>query len=70
MGFESFGAKMSKTPVPEEIHEKVTRLTPAYMIIIETRLQSMNRMIDSKEDHAVVDLPCGYSSRGICLSRL
>ena len=69
LGFEAFGTQTSKRNVPKEMEEQVKRLFPAYTILIETRFQSMNRLIEQMADRVVVDLPCGYTSRGIRLSR-
>lgn len=69
LGFESFGANTSKKPIPKEMLEQVRRLFPAYAILTESRFQVMNRLIEHMEDRQVVDLPCGYTSRGIRLSR-
>jgi len=69
LGFEPFGVQMSKKPVPKELHEQVKRLFPAYTILTESRFQAMNRLIQQMEDRRIVDLPCGYTSRGIRLSR-
>ena len=69
LGFEPFGTQTAKKPVPQEMQEQVRKLFPAYTILIETRFQSMNRLIDRMEDRKIVDLPCGYTSRGIRLSR-
>ena len=69
LGFEPFGTQTSKAPVPQEMVEKVKRLFPAYMIILETRFQSVNRLVERMEDREIMDLPCGYTSRGIRLSR-
>ena len=69
LGFEPFGAQMSKKPVPQEMVEKVKKLFPAYMILLETRFQSVNRLVESRKDCTIFDLPCGYTSRGIHLSR-
>ena len=69
LGFPPFGAETSKKPVPKELHEQVKKLFPAYTILIETRFQAMNRLIEHMQDRQIVDLPCGYTSRGIRLSR-
>ena len=69
LGFPPFGAETSKMPVPKELHEQVKKLFPAYTILIETRFQAMNRLIEHMQDRQIVDLPCGYTSRGIRLSR-
>ena len=69
LDFEPFGAQVSKKSVPKEMVEQVKKLFPAYTIIVESRFQSMNRLIEHMKDRTVVDLPCGYTSRGIRLSR-
>lgn len=69
LGFPPFGAQMSKKAVPKEMQEQVIKLFPAYTILIETRFQAMNRLIEHMPDRQIVDLPCGYTSRGIRLSR-
>ena len=69
LGFEPFGSQTSKKPIPPEIHEQVKRLFPAYTILLETRFQAMNRLIESRKTKQVADLPCGYTARGIRLSR-
>ena len=69
LGFPPFGTQMSKKPVPKELHEQIKRMAPAYTILIETRFQAMNRLIEQKKDRQIADLPCGYTSRGIRMSR-
>ena len=69
LGFKAFGAQMSQKAVPEEMLAQIRKLTPAYTILIETRFQCMNRLIEERKDREIVDLPCGYTSRGIRLSR-
>ena len=69
LGFPPFGAQTSNKPVPKEMLEQVRKLFPAYTILIETRFQAMNRLIEQRADRQIVDLPCGYTSRGIRLSR-
>ncbi len=69
LGFEPFGAQVSNKAVPKEMQEQVRRLFPAYTILTESRFQAMNRLIEQMEDRQIVDLPCGYTSRGIRMSR-
>ena len=69
LGFEQFGSQTTKKPVPPELKEEVIRLFPAYMILLETRFQAMNRLAESRQTCQVADLPCGYTARGIRLSR-
>lgn len=69
LGFEPFGLRPGNKPIPPEMLEQVKRLFPAYMILLETRFQAMNRLIESRKDRQIADLPCGYTARGIRLSR-
>lgn len=69
LGFPAFGAQKPRNTVPQEMHEQVRKLFPAYTILIETRFQAMNRLIERMKDRQIVDLPCGYTSRGIRMSR-
>ena len=69
LGFEPFGAQVSKKPIPKEMADQVKRLFPAYAVLTESRFQTMNRLIEHREDRQVADLPCGYTSRGIRLFR-
>ena len=69
LGFDPFGSQTTKRAVPQEVREKVKKLFPAYMILIESRFQSVNRLIERRSDREIIDLPCGYTSRGIRLSR-
>lgn len=68
-GFPPFGAQMSKKSVPKEMQEQVRELFPAYMILTETRFQAVNRRIEHMKDRQIADLPCGYTCRGIRMSR-
>ena len=68
LGFPPFGAKMTERPVSEEMHEQVKRMFPAYSILIESRFRTVNQLIDSRKDCQIIDLPCGYTPRGIKMS--
>ena len=39
------------------------------MILTESRFQAVNRLIEARTDRRIVDLPCGYTSRGIRMAR-
>ncbi len=69
LGFGTFATTAEKKVVSDEMAEKVKKLFPAYAILIETRFQTMNRLTESMADRTVVDLPCGYTSRGIRMFR-
>ncbi len=69
LGFLPFGEQVSSKPLPEELQAQVRKLFPAYTILTETRFQAMNRLIEQMKDRQIADLPCGYTSRGIRMSR-
>ena len=69
LGFPPFGSQTADKPVPKEMAEQVKRMFPAYMILIESRFRSVNQLLDSRKDCQIVDLPCGYTSRGIRMAR-
>lgn len=69
MGFESFGEHTDSVKMPPELVEQVKRLAPAYMVVIESRYQMTNNLIDARADRQIVDLPCGYMSRGVRMNR-
>ena len=70
MGFESFGEHLKDRPASPELAEQVRRLTPAYMVLTEARFKTMNELIESRDARQVVDLPCGYTPRGVMMHRL
>ncbi|MBQ7265429.1 MAG: anti-sigma factor antagonist [Firmicutes bacterium] len=65
LNFPPFGSQTEGKNIPPEIAENVKRLIPAYMILVESRFRAVNKLIDSRKDRLIVDLPCGYTSRGI-----
>ena len=69
LGFPPFGSQTADKPVPKEMAEQVKRMFPAYMILIESRFRSVNQLLDSRKGRQIVDLPCGYTSRGIRMAR-
>ena len=70
LGFDSFGSQISSKPVPKVVLNQIKKLFPAYMAQVEGRFQTMNGLIESRPDRQIVDLPCGYTSRGIRMARL
>ena len=69
MGFESFGAHTQSKNIPAEIVEQVKRLAPVYMTLTDSRFEVVNGIIASRPEREVVDLPCGYTSRGVRMHR-
>ncbi|MBR1444466.1 MAG: hypothetical protein IJ583_13160, partial [Firmicutes bacterium] len=67
--FPSFGTHMPEKLIPKEILDKVKQLSPAYTVLLESRFRTMNQLIGSRKDRQIVDLPCGYTPRGIHMSR-
>ena len=70
LGFESTRAQNAKKMMSPELHAVVRRLTPVFSTYVESRFHSVNRLIASVQDRSVVDLPCGYTARGIKMSHI
>ena len=69
LGFGGFADAKDNDRVPAELVEKVKRLFPIYTVLTDSRFQIVNNLIKSFSDRTVVDLPCGYTARGIKMSR-
>ncbi|MBQ7564586.1 MAG: STAS domain-containing protein [Lachnospiraceae bacterium] len=69
LGFGAFGDDTENKAIPAGMVEQIKKLFPAYTILVESRFQAMNRLVESMADRTVVDLPCGYTSRGIRMFR-
>ena len=67
--FGEFADIKDNRRVPSELVEQVKRLFPIYTVLTESRFQIVNNLIKSFSDRTVVDLPCGYTARGIKMSR-
>ena len=67
--FGGFADIKDNRRVPSELVEQVKRLFPIYTVLTESRFQIVNNLIQSFSDRIVVDLPCGYTARGIKMSR-
>lgn len=70
LSFKSFDDTLSEKALPKEISDQIRNIVPAYMFLIESRFKTMNNFIESKTNTHVVDLPCGYTARGIKMSRM
>lgn len=68
LGFDSFGASAEKSPSPPEIKEKVMRLAPGYKMTLAARFYSTNRLIEESGAKRILDLPCGYTPRGLIMA--
>ncbi len=68
LGFDRIGNEKSDKVVSPELAEKVKRLFPVYAVYTESRFQTVNKLIEAFSDRVVVDLPCGYTARGIKMS--
>ena len=69
LGFGEFAGTKDNKRVPEELAKKVKQLFPVYTVLIDSRFQIVNNLTRSFSDRSVVDLPCGYTARGIKMSR-
>ena len=69
LGFGNIADKADNKAVPPQLAEKVKQLFPVYAVYTESRFQVVNRLVQSITDRIVVDLPCGYTARGVKMSR-
>ena len=69
LGFGGFADQKDNKRVPPEVAEKVKQLFPVYTVLTGSRFQIVNNLIRSFSDRIIVDLPCGYTARGIKMSR-
>lgn len=68
LGFQSTRTRNAKQILPPEMLDVARRITPVFSTYVESRFHSVNRLIASMQDRTVVDLPCGYTARGIKMS--
>jgi hypothetical protein len=68
LGIDELERDSARKPVPPELAEQVKKLFPVYAIYTESRFQIVNRLIEAYPGRTVVDLPCGYTARGIKMS--
>ena len=68
LGFQSTRTRNAKQILPPEMLNVARRITPVFSTYVESRFHSVNRLIASMQDRTVVDLPCGYTARGIKMS--
>ena len=54
---------------PEMMTFVKQKLTPGFNIMVETRFAASTKLILDSGKVQVIDLPCGYTARGIKLSR-
>ena len=70
LGFSVFGAdaKERGVNVPPQILEALMKALPVFNSLPESRFFSSNNFIKASGARQVVDLPCGYTARGIKLA--
>ena len=71
LGFTEVGAdsKERAASIPPQILEALMKAMPVFNSLIETRFFSCNNFIKETGAKQVVDLPCGYTARGIKLAK-
>ena len=70
LGFESMMEQNAKQTVPPEMLAVARRLTPVFSSYVESRFHCVNRLLSSRPDRTIIDLPCGYTARGIKMSHM
>ncbi len=51
--------------IPKEVADLFVQIAPAYQATVEARFHSTNNFIKEKGAKQVMDLPCGYTARGL-----
>ena len=71
LGFTVFGAdrKERAADIPPEVIEALTKAMPVFNSMPEARFFSSNNFIEESGTRCVMDLPCGYTARGIKLAK-
>ena len=71
LGFSEFGADSGdkSSNIPPEILQALMKTLPVMKSLPESRFFSFNNFIEKSGAKQVMDLPCGYTSRGIKLAK-
>lgn len=71
LGFSEFGADSGdrKSNIPPEILQALMKTLPVMKSLPESRFFSFNNFIEKSGAKQVMDLPCGYTARGIKLAK-
>ena len=71
LGFTVFGAdrKERSADIPPEVMEALMKAMPVFNSMPEARFFSSNNFIEESGIRQVMDLPCGYTARGIKLAK-
>ena len=65
LGFTAQNEENAKKVVPPEMMAVARRVTPVFSTYVESRFHGVNRLLLSMPERVIVDLPCGYTARGI-----
>ena len=68
LGFAAKNEENAKKVVPPEMMAVARRVTPVFSTYVESRFHGVNRLLLSMPERTIVDLPCGYTARGIKMS--
>lgn len=70
LGFAAKNEENAKKVVPPEMMAVARRVTPVFSTYVESRFHGVNRLLLSMPERTIVDLPCGYTARGIKMSHV
>ena len=70
LGFTAKNEENAKKVVPPEMMAVARRVTPVFSTYVESRFHGVNRLLLSMPERTIVDLPCGYTARGIKMSHV
>ena len=71
LGFTVFGADIKErgANIPPEVHAALLKAMPVFNAMPESRFFSSNNFILESGAKQVMDLPCGYTARGVKLAK-
>ncbi len=70
LGFAAKNEENAKKVVPPEMMAIARRVTPVFSTYVESRFHGVNRLLLSMPERTIVDLPCGYTARGIKMTHV
>ena len=68
LGFEARNEENARKFLSPEMMAVARRVTPVFSTYVESRFHGVNRLLLSMPERTIVDLPCGYTARGIKMS--
>ena len=69
LGFSTDVTSGKPAEMPPEMLELVRKILPGFNATVEARFQAFNAFLEASDIRQIVDIPCGFTPRGIKFSR-